>query len=113
MRTPPKPRLRVYYDETCGPCTSIASLLDRLNWLGWVRFQKAATYPEGDGLEYEDMHSIRADQTVYRGYASYQEIARRIPLLWLVAPWLYLPPIPWIGRRIYRRIADGRRCETP
>jgi len=104
--------LTVYYDEGCGPCTFVARLLDRLNWLARIWFRPAAQFPDPTGREYEDMHAVRGDGQLFAGYEAYQQIAWRIPLLWLFAPIMYLPPVAWLGRRVYRRIADSRDCEV-
>jgi predicted DCC family thiol-disulfide oxidoreductase YuxK len=103
-------RLVVYYDESCGPCRRTARLLDAVNWLGWVRFCEARQHPTAQGEQYADILSTRRDGTPYAGFATYQQIAWRIPLLWWLLPIVYLPPVVWVGRRIYRRIADRRRC---
>lgn len=112
VRQRPRARLAVYYDEGCGPCTTVAVWLDRLNWFGWVQFAPAATFPSGQGEEYVDIHGVHDAGAIYRGYSTYQQIAWRIPLLWILAPLLYVPPIPQIGRRIYRRVADARACQV-
>ena len=112
LRPKPRATLVVYFDETCGPCTRTARLLDALDWIGRVRFRPAAEHPTAKGEQYADILSKRRDGRAYAGYATYQQIAWRIPLLWIAAPVLYLPPVAWAGRRIYRRIADSRRC-TP
>ena len=110
MKNSSKATLSVYYDEGCGPCTTIARLIDRFNWFGHVRFLEAAEYPEKTGDEYVDIHSIDATGAVFQGYETYQQLAWRIPILWPVAPFMYLPPVAWLGQEIYRRIADSRTC---
>jgi predicted DCC family thiol-disulfide oxidoreductase YuxK len=112
LKVPKSPSLTVFYDEGCGPCTRVANLLDRLNWLNAIWFRPAAEYPDGTGDEYHDIHSVRGDGRVFLGFATYQQIAWRIPLLWLVAPIMYFPPVTWLGRKAYRRIADSRGCEV-
>ncbi len=110
LRPRPKASLVVYYDEGCGPCTATARVLDRLNWLGRVRFRQAAEHPTAEGDQYVDIHATRRDGRVFRGFATYRQLAWRMPPLWPLAPLLYVWPVTWLGRRLYRRIADGRRC---
>ncbi len=102
----------MYYDETCGPCTKTAGVLDRFNWINRVRFRPASEYDTSDGRQYVDIHSQRRDGKWFVGYSTYQQIAWRIPILWFALPLLHLWPITHFGRRIYRRIADRRRCDT-
>ncbi len=112
FRSAPSASLVVYYDESCGPCTKTARLLDRLNWFSWVRFRRACDFDADDGRQYIDIHAQRRDGRLFVGYATYQQIARRIPILWLILPFLHLWPITQIGRWTYRRIADRRQCVT-
>lgn len=55
-----------------------------------------------------DMHVVRADGRVDRGFNGFRSLAWVLPAGWLVLPLAYLPGVPFIGRRIYRRIADNR-----
>jgi len=58
-----------------------------------------------------DMHVITPVGQTYAGFDAYRSLAWVIPLLWLVLPLLYLPPVKWLGSKIYRRVADNR-CTT-
>jgi predicted DCC family thiol-disulfide oxidoreductase YuxK len=35
-------------------------------------------------------------------------MAWRLPLLWAVAPLLYLPGVPWLGQKVYLWVARNR-----
>jgi predicted DCC family thiol-disulfide oxidoreductase YuxK len=109
LRPRPQASLVVYYDEGCGPCTRTALAIDRwLNWLGRVRFAPAAGHPTAGPDAYRDIHSSRADGRSFVGFATYRQIAWRCPPLWPLALLMVLPPVSWLGRRIYRGVADGR-----
>ena len=56
-----------------------------------------------------DMHAIIGTK-VFKGFAAYQKIAARIPLLWPVCPFLPLGFVQAVGNRIYRQTADHRAC---
>jgi hypothetical protein len=45
---------------------------------------------------------------VYVGFEAFRWMAWRLPLLMLIAPWLYLPGVPAMGAKIYRWIARNR-----
>lgn len=108
--------LSVVFDGGCGPCRRTASLLAAMDWAGHLRLLDltqwdvvSARHPELDpDACLRDMHAVDARGRVTAGYRAYQQIAWRVPLLLLAAPWMYLPPIAAVGTRIYRRVADGR-----
>jgi predicted DCC family thiol-disulfide oxidoreductase YuxK len=55
------------------------------------------------------MHLVTPDRkTVYRGFAAFRWMAWRMPLTWLVAPFLYLPGMNWLGSRAYLWVARNR-----
>jgi hypothetical protein len=60
---------------------------------------------------FKDLH-VWDGARAYTGFAAYRRVARRQPLLWPLLPFLYLPPIPQLGRRIYRLVADSRQCRV-
>ena len=45
---------------------------------------------------------------VYAGFEAFRYIAWRLPLLWPLAPWLYLPGVPTLGQRLYLWVARNR-----
>ena len=59
LKARPHASLVVYYDETCDFCTRIAQRLDRINWLGRVRFREAREHPTLQSRQYDDIQAIR------------------------------------------------------
>ena len=113
-------KLQVVYDGGCGMCNQAAAVLSALDWSRQLQFHDLSkwqevhtAFPQLDQAAcIRDMHSIEANGRIDAGYASYQRIAWRLPLLWPFAWLLYLPPVPQIGRRIYRHVADGRQSTS-
>ncbi|TWT46928.1 DCC1-like thiol-disulfide oxidoreductase family protein [Botrimarina hoheduenensis] len=118
--------MRVLYDGNCGLCRRTMAVLGVCDWLEQLKpinaLDRAAV--EAEGLEFledadlvTDMHAAWPDETtewgVERGYAAYQAIAWRVPLLWPTLLVVYLPPVAAIGRAVYRRVADSRACRLP
>jgi predicted DCC family thiol-disulfide oxidoreductase YuxK len=63
-----------------------------------------------------DMHGIDRAGRLHAGFDTYRALAGVLPLGWLIRPFLYVPPVPWLGRRVYRAIADRRHaaaCALP
>lgn len=96
--------------------------LGRLNWLGLVHFvsadEVAQAKPEWvDGWP----ERMRHDQTWVRGvgssdehygYDGWRRLAWALPVVWPVLPLLYLPPVPFIGRRVADWMARKRTREN-
>ncbi|MEO8030422.1 MAG: DCC1-like thiol-disulfide oxidoreductase family protein, partial [Gemmatimonadota bacterium] len=113
------------FDGSCGVCTRTMRVLRAVDVLGRIEFLDvigqwpviASRYPGLDRLQcLADMHVLASDSSAATGFVAYRRLAWRVPVAWLVLPLLYLPPVPQIARRIYRRVADDRMshgCELP
>ena len=109
--------LMVLYDGQCRMCRRTMAILKSLD-VGRILYPKEVT-SEFKGLEEHpditfeavsrDLLTIQGAQ-VRAGYDAYVQIARRLVLLWPVAVLMQLPFIDFIGRKVYRRIADSRSC---
>jgi predicted DCC family thiol-disulfide oxidoreductase YuxK len=110
----------VLYDGNCGICRRTVATLRAFDLFGRITCVNALdpqTIDRHHLHRFEqraliDMHAVRG-ATHWIGFAAYRAIAWRVPLLWLVLPWLYLQPIAKIGQRVYRRVADSRVCRLP
>jgi predicted DCC family thiol-disulfide oxidoreductase YuxK len=104
----------VLYDGQCALCRQSVALLRRLDWLGRLTCRDArdpANLPPAAPLVparlLEEMHLV-AGERVYHGFAALRWLAWRLPLLWPIAPFLYLPGVPQLGQRLYLWIARNR-----
>ncbi|NNM25960.1 MAG: DUF393 domain-containing protein, partial [Phycisphaerales bacterium] len=113
--------LAVVYDDGCGFCRRVVAALRTLDWLDRVEWVPARdrTAVERAGLGAlppaalaRDIHVARGEE-VRPGYAGYQLIARRLPLLWPIVPLLHVWPVTAIGARGYRKVADTRTTCGP
>src|SRR4051812_3826509 len=97
----------VLYDGQCALCQRSVRILKRLDWLGRLRYADArdpanvppTRAPLDPARLLEEMHVVTPDGRVAHGFAAFRRIAWRLPALWLVAPLLYLPGVPWLGQR--------------
>jgi predicted DCC family thiol-disulfide oxidoreductase YuxK len=119
-RVPSAAAVTVIYDGRCGLCRPTIAILRRLDLLGRVRTLDLWTQWDvaqrlvpslARAAALRDMHAIR-DGRVTRGFDAYREIARSLPLGWLLLPFLYLPPVARLGRQWYRSAADGRHGDS-
>jgi predicted DCC family thiol-disulfide oxidoreductase YuxK len=91
-------------------------ILQRLDWLHRLRFADArddrqfpATNPPLDRNRLlEEMHAVTSAGRVFHGFAAFRHIAWKLPPLWPIAPFLYIPGVPSIGQRLYLWVARNR-----
>jgi len=111
----------VLFDGGCGLCTSAVTFLLRVDVLRRLRFADIDTdwswlskdYPQLDhDACLADMHVVIGDGRVHSGFDAYRSIAWVTPAGWPFLPFLYVPGVPWIGRRIYRYVAANRSTTT-
>ncbi|HMP01599.1 MAG TPA: DUF393 domain-containing protein [Gemmatales bacterium] len=110
-------RATLLYDGLCPLCQRSVRVLRRLDWLNRVQFQDARHVDEIPAVEppldpnrlLEEMHLIPpAGPTIYHGFGAFRWLAWRLPALWLLAPLLYVPGVPWLGQKVYLWVARNR-----
>lgn len=115
--TPALARPVLLYDGLCPLCRKSVAILRRLDWFRRIDYQDARhvdrlprTEPPLDPQRLlEEMHLVAgAGRAVYHGFGAFRWLAWRLPLLWLAAPLLYVPGVPWLGQRVYLWVARHR-----
>jgi predicted DCC family thiol-disulfide oxidoreductase YuxK len=109
----------VLFDGKCAPCVTSRRWAARLDWFGAVKWKsfrdpevRAAVPQLSDQQLESEMWVIVADGRMLPGFDGWRYLLSRFPVTRLPSLALYVPPIPSVGRRVYRRIADRRRaCE--
>lgn len=111
-----KRRYVMFYDGMCPICRKSMRTVKRLDWLG--RFDFADIHDRGfaeaelPGVTYADMlkqmYVKRPDGQFFGGFRAFRALAPMLPLMWLVAPLLWLPGMAWVGTRVYRFVARNR-----
>ncbi len=116
-----KEEMFLLYDGNCRLCRGTIGSLRVLDILGRVTYVNAMDSREikDHGLDWlpsqdllVDMHAV-AGRRVWKGYASYRALTSRIPFFWPLVPLFWFLPVAWVGRKIYRRVADTRACAIP
>lgn len=108
----------VVWDASCGFCAGWIRLFRRLDWLHALRFVPSSDVAELERLGVSQEEADRALQLVAgerraAGFRAVVGVLERTPIGFLWAPLLRLPPIAWLGDRIYRRVAARRSCALP
>ena len=116
-------RVDVLYDGGCGLCVRTMRVLRALDWFGrlhvvdineqWEQLERLYRGVSRDACV-DQMHVVAADGSVTAGFDGFRTLAWRVPLLAVAAPLLYVPGVPWCGRRVYRYVATRRSttCRT-
>jgi predicted DCC family thiol-disulfide oxidoreductase YuxK len=111
----------VLYDGACGLCRGTAAVLraaDRRGALVCRPLQDAGDVAEIHGLSVQDLerelHLVRADGTVLRGFFAVRGACRATLLLWPLALVFSLPGAVWLGPQLYQFVAARRprKCES-
>lgn len=108
--------LSVFFDDRCNLCDRTVKTVAFLDLYSRITFR-----PIRRNVEFANDYGVTLQQGLtdlvgidsvagkrYDGYALYETMAKRIALLWICWPILYLGRITHIGRPIYRFIADRR-----
>jgi predicted DCC family thiol-disulfide oxidoreductase YuxK len=107
----------VVWDDGCGFCATWVAWFRRLDWLRALRFVSRSELATS-GLPVGEDAAARALQLVtpagsHGGFAAVGRILEILPISFLWAPLLRLPPIAWVGETGYRWVALRRKCELP
>jgi predicted DCC family thiol-disulfide oxidoreductase YuxK len=105
------------FDGECPFCRKSMRILQKLDWFGRVHYQNcrdvANLPPSSVPLDPEqmlvEMHLLPPSRDrVYAGFKAVRWILWRLPLTAVFTPLLYLPGVPWIGQKVYLKIAANR-----
>lgn len=107
----------VLYDGACPLCQRSVRILKKLDWLKKLHFQDArdtrnlppSEVPLVPKRLIEEMHVVTPDRKrVFAGFRAFRWMAWRMPLTLPLAPFLYLPGVPWLGNKVYLWVAKNR-----
>jgi predicted DCC family thiol-disulfide oxidoreductase YuxK len=113
-------QIPVFYDGKCSFCIRSVTILSRLDWLRRIRWIDMHA-PEAK-VEFPDLNLERgATELLMRnregvwlgGFDAFRAMAKLFPIFWILWPFLFVPPVPTIGRWLYQRIAERRFCLLP
>jgi predicted DCC family thiol-disulfide oxidoreductase YuxK len=110
-----EPSRVVVWDDGCGFCSTWVHWFRRLDWLRALRFVPRSQLATA-GLPVSEDDAARALQLVTPrrlrgGFGAVTGVAELLPISFLWAPLLRLPPVAAIGHRAYRRVAARRSCD--
>lgn len=110
--------MHVLYDGNCKLCKrtvagfKVLDLFDRITYINALDSEQVAAHSL-DWLDTQEtlknMHTVKG-ALVWKGFYAYRALCARMPLFWPALPFLYLWPVPWFGKKVYRKVADARTC---
>lgn len=105
------------FDDACQFCQRAVRVVKALNSLvNWVCIKGQSDITDEDcrhfGVERDvikDFFVISWPSKSYAtGFYGYRKLATYLPLLWLILPFLFIPPIPQLGQQVYKWVAANR-----
>jgi predicted DCC family thiol-disulfide oxidoreductase YuxK len=106
--------MTLYYDNWCGNCIRFMRWVCRLDWFHLVsckELRKEEHTGTAAGLNLalaeEQLASVHKGVWKY-GYDSLYRTLLRLPLFWLLAPFLWILKVTRLGTCLYRQLAVNR-----
>jgi len=106
--------LRLVYDGECDFCKSallVVRFFDVFRQITFVDSHDRAALAATDvrfGDAEQAAVAVRPDGRQYAGFDAFRLVAWQLPATTLLAPFLYIPPVPQLGRRVYAWVKDNR-----
>ncbi|MGE0529552.1 MAG: thiol-disulfide oxidoreductase DCC family protein [Bdellovibrionales bacterium] len=122
MTTANPKQAHVLYDGHCPLCLKSVGWLRKLDWLKKLHYVNVRDAEQTKDLSLnipesrltEEMHLVPPNgKKIYHGFGAFRWMAWRLPLLWPIAPFLYLPGVPYLGQKMYLWIARNRLRLVP
>lgn len=107
-------RMTILYDNWCPNCTRFAMLMKRLDWFHLVLNQRLRDKNETTNAKVNRERAKKQMASFYNekwhyGYISLYLIFIRIPLFWILFPFLWLLKISSLGQLFYKKLALERK----
>jgi len=110
------PRFVVLFDGACPLCRRTVRVLRAFDWFDRLTFadatDNALRHRYAPGLDraaaLSEMHVVDAAGHRAAGFDGFLQLSEGVPVLW-IPRWLGLmPPVTWLGRRLYGAVAARR-----
>ncbi|MFO0864914.1 MAG: DUF393 domain-containing protein [Gemmataceae bacterium] len=106
----------VLYDGECPLCLKSIGILKKLDWFHRLNYVNARDVDQDIIKELpveprrliEEMHLVTPSKSIYHGFGAFRWMSWRLPLLWIFAPFMYLPGASWLGQKAYLWVARNR-----
>ena len=106
--------LKLVYDGQCDFCRSSLLVVRFFDVFRQITFTDShdSEALAATGVRFEDAdqaaYAVRPDGKQFAGFDAFRQVAWQLPATALLAPLLYIPGVPQIGRRAYEWIKNNR-----
>lgn len=111
---------KIYYDGLCPLCLRSKRIIELLDLFKRTQFiDVRQTLLEGIDKEKQlkEMHLVTPAGNIYSGFKAFRWIALRLPATSWITPMLFIPGVPFVGKKVYAWVAKNRKiaiqCENP
>jgi predicted DCC family thiol-disulfide oxidoreductase YuxK len=113
-----KESLNVFYDGSCNVCRRAIAAIRTVDVFDRIVYMDAREDRALDSSNAAGESRLELLQDIYgrngerqcRGAEVYRAMSARIPILWPLVPFLFLPPLDAIANRLYSRVKHDRTC---
>ena len=105
----------VFYDNWCSRCTNFSNCINKIDFFKKINFIKLRNLTSSNNSYNLNINKAKYEMASfyknkwYYGYDSIYLISTRIPLFWLILPFLFLLKITKIGNLLYLNLAVKRK----
>lgn len=101
-------KMIIYFDSYCKMCTSSSIFWKKIDWRNQLSFESFRTIENYPKAMEESLH-VYHQKRWFEGFDAIIEVSKKLPLMWVPLPIMYL--FKWIGLGdfIYKKIARNRR----
>ncbi|WP_099157862.1 thiol-disulfide oxidoreductase DCC family protein [Virgibacillus ndiopensis] len=100
--------LIIYYDGFCKMCSSTSVIWKKIDWSNQLAFESFRTLNDYPKAMEESLH-VNKNGHWYTGYNAIIQISKKLPLMWVLLPFLYLFKLIGLGDFVYNKVAKNRK----
>ncbi|WP_447968820.1 DCC1-like thiol-disulfide oxidoreductase family protein [Nitrospira sp. M1] len=111
-------KLEVLYDGQCPLCIRSMTILQYGDWFEHIRYSnvlerwealREETHLDIPLSEFlREMYVVMPDGSLCKGFFAFKELAKVVPLFWVLLPLFYLPLASTFGPKVYSMVASRR-----
>lgn len=106
--------LSIVYDNWCPNCKKFVTLVKRLDWFKLIvpvplRNLEMPHFPDGLDMDKARRYMASYHKNWQYGFETIYRIAKRLPIVWLFLPFLYLVKISGAGSYFYKELSARRK----
>jgi predicted DCC family thiol-disulfide oxidoreductase YuxK len=115
-------KLTIFYDNYCPNCTKFSKLVQQLDWLRLIEIKQLRNELHTNSFSELNLELAKQQMASFGtkwhyGYNSLYFTFARLPLLWLLIPFLYILKLTRLGQLLYKELALKRKiipihCDT-